>query len=99
MVEWLTASDVLVHSTGGLTVLEAIMLGCPAVSYGWGRGHVRVNNQAYRDFGLADVVSRRDELGSAIVRALERRRTPVEEFGQLPSAASCVLALTSSETR
>jgi UDP-N-acetylglucosamine:LPS N-acetylglucosamine transferase len=99
MVEWLAASDVLVHSTGGLTVLEAIMLGCPAVSYGWGRGHVRVNNQAYRDLGLADVVSSRDELRAAIVRALERRGTPVEEFGRLPSAASCVLALTSREPR
>jgi len=36
----------------GLTVLEALMRGCPAVSYGWGRGHVRVNNAAFRRFGL-----------------------------------------------
>ena len=41
MPDWLAAADALVHSTGGLTVLEALMRGCPAISYGWGRGHVR----------------------------------------------------------
>ena len=40
MPDWLAAADALVHSTGGLTVLEALMRGCPAISYGWGRGHV-----------------------------------------------------------
>ncbi len=38
MSEWLAAADALVHSTGGLTVLEAMMRGCPAISYGWGSG-------------------------------------------------------------
>ena len=41
MSEWLAAADALVHSTGGLTVLEAYIRGCPAISYGWGRGHIR----------------------------------------------------------
>jgi processive 1,2-diacylglycerol beta-glucosyltransferase len=93
MPDWLAAGDALVHSTGGLTVLEAIMLGCPAISYGWGRGHVRLNNRAYRRFGLADVVSHRHELKAAITRALERRRDQSGEFSTLPSAASCLLAL------
>src|SRR5207244_3312045 len=39
MSDWLAAVDVLVHSTAGLTVLEAHMRGCPTISYGWGRGH------------------------------------------------------------
>ena len=55
MSEWLAAADALVHSTGGLTVLEANMRGCPTISFGWGRGHVRVNNEAFRRFGLAQV--------------------------------------------
>ncbi len=38
MPDWLAAADALVHSTGGLTVLEAIMVGCPPISYGWGTG-------------------------------------------------------------
>jgi len=92
MPEWLAAGDALVHSTGGLTVLEALMRGCPAISYGWGRGHVRVNNAAFRRFGLADVAETPDELRAAIVRALERGRTAADAFDRLPSAASFVLA-------
>ncbi len=93
MPDWLAAADVLVHSTGGLTVLEAIMVGCPAISYGWGRGHVRINNRAFRHFGLADVVSRRSQLRAAIVRAFVRGRSQTDDFRTLPSAASCVLEL------
>lgn len=98
MPEWMAAADVLIHSTGGLTVLEALMRGLPAISYGWGRGHVRVNNAAYRRFGLADVVSTRDELVPAIRRALSRGRTSVDGFLSLPSAASVVLAAAKGAT-
>jgi UDP-N-acetylglucosamine:LPS N-acetylglucosamine transferase len=92
MPDWLAAGDALVHSTGGLTVLEALMRGCPAISYGWGRGHVRVNNAAFRRFGLADVVDSRSQLRASIVRALEHGRTSTDSFDHLPSAASFVLA-------
>jgi UDP-N-acetylglucosamine:LPS N-acetylglucosamine transferase len=91
MRDWLAAADVLVHSTGGLTVLEALMQGCPAVSYGWGRGHVRLNNAAYRRFGLAEVVFDRDALGPVIRRAIERPRRVPPPFAELPSAASVIL--------
>ena len=57
MAEWLSAADVLVHSTAGLTVLEAQMCGTWAISYGWGVGRIRVNNRAYRRWGLADVAA------------------------------------------
>jgi len=93
MPEWMAASDVLVHSTCGLTVLEALMRGCHAVSYGWGRGHIRLNDRALVRFGLADVVGRRDELGDALARAIARPRRPDPRFAELPSAASHVLAL------
>lgn len=92
MPDWLAAGDVLVHSTGGLTVLEALMRGCPAISYGWGRGHVRANNAAFRRFGLADVAETRSELRAAVARALARGRTPTDLFDGIPSAASFVLA-------
>jgi processive 1,2-diacylglycerol beta-glucosyltransferase len=92
MPDWLAAADVLVHSTGGLTVLEALMRGCPAISYGWGRGHVRVNNRAFVRFGLAEVVEDRAELRSALVGTLARGRRTRNDFDELPSAASFVLA-------
>jgi UDP-N-acetylglucosamine:LPS N-acetylglucosamine transferase len=92
MNDWLAAGDALVHSTGGLTVLEAHIRGCPTISYGWGRGHIRVHNAAFRRFGLADVVDSRAELAAALRRALAGRRPQNLSFAELPSAASLVLA-------
>jgi UDP-N-acetylglucosamine:LPS N-acetylglucosamine transferase len=93
MSDWLGAADALVHSTGGLTVLEAYVRGCPAISYGWGRGHIRVNNAAFRRYGIAEVVAGRRELYDALRTALSSRPAPGLSLGSLPSAASLVLAL------
>jgi UDP-N-acetylglucosamine:LPS N-acetylglucosamine transferase len=91
MADWLAAADVLIHSTGGLTVLEALLRGCPVVSYGWGRGHIRKHNEAFRRFSLAEVVDDRAQLRAAIMRALAGDPQPVS-LGELRSAASFVLA-------
>jgi UDP-N-acetylglucosamine:LPS N-acetylglucosamine transferase len=91
MGDLLAAADALIHSTAGLTVLEAHVRGCPTVSYGWGRAHIRVNNQAFTRFGLAEVATTRPQLAQALRRALARRREPDLSFAQLPSAASLVL--------
>ncbi|MFN2629092.1 MAG: glycosyltransferase [Gaiellaceae bacterium] len=92
MPDWLAAADVLVHSTGGLTVLEAQMRGCAVVSYGWGRGHIRLHNKAFRRFDLAHVAGTRAELERALLAALRSSRDPDTSFASLPSAASHVLA-------
>ena len=55
MGDVLAASDALIHSSAGLTVLEAIIRGCPVISYGFGYGHVRASNRALERFGLAQV--------------------------------------------
>ena len=91
MPDWLAAADALVHSTGGLTVLEALMRGCPAISYGWGRGHVRAHNRAFTRFGLAQVAVTPGGPASAVASALDHGRVAVD-FSDLPSAASFVLA-------
>ena len=93
MSEWLGAADALIHSTGGLTVFEAYVRGCPTISYGWGRGHIRVNNAAFRRHGIANVVGSERELGSALRGALGAGRAPGLALAALPSAASLVLAL------
>jgi processive 1,2-diacylglycerol beta-glucosyltransferase len=93
MGDWMAAADALVHSTGGLTILEAHIRGCPAISFGWGRGHLRPNNAAFVRHGLAEVVTTRTELIEALRRALAVRRSPDLSFASLPSAASEVLAL------
>jgi UDP-N-acetylglucosamine:LPS N-acetylglucosamine transferase len=86
-------ADALIHSTAGLTVLEAWAVGCPTISYGWGRGHIRANNRAYVRFGIADVAKDRDALAVSLRRALARRASPVEAFARLPLAADVVLDL------
>ena len=91
MGDVLAAGDVLVHSTAGLTVLEAHVRGCATISYGWGRAHIRANNEAFARFGLAEVAADRTELAAALRRALARRTEPNLSFAELPSAASLVL--------
>jgi UDP-N-acetylglucosamine:LPS N-acetylglucosamine transferase len=93
MSDWLAAADALVHSTGGLTVLEAYVRGCPTISYGWGRGHIRANNAAFRRYGIAEVVAGERELERALRAALDSRPGPGLSLGSLPSAASLVLSL------
>jgi UDP-N-acetylglucosamine:LPS N-acetylglucosamine transferase len=88
------ASDVLIHSTAGLTVLEAYIRGCRVISYGWGVAHIRANNRAFERYGIARVAATRAELAAALGEALEHPRSDLSEtFAALPSAASAVLAV------
>ena len=94
MATLLSASDVLVHSTAGLTVLEAYVVGCRPISYGWGVGHIRLNNRAFARHGIAQVVESLGELPDAIRAALARPREPhYADFAALPLAAELVLEL------
>jgi UDP-N-acetylglucosamine:LPS N-acetylglucosamine transferase len=97
MPDWFAAADLLVHSSAGLTVLEALMSGCGVVSYGWGWGHVRVNNEAFARHRLAEVARSRAELPAGMRRALAARPDYGDYFARLPSAASAVLGLPDGE--
>jgi UDP-N-acetylglucosamine:LPS N-acetylglucosamine transferase len=93
MNELFAAADVLVHSTAGLTVLEAYIRGCRVISYGWGIAHIRANNRAFEKHGIARVAGSREELARALHEALEHPRSDLSAtFAALPSAASAVLA-------
>jgi UDP-glucose 4-epimerase len=91
MGEILAASNVLIHSSVGLTVLEAIIRGCPVISYGFGYGHVRVSNHALERFKLAQVATSSAELGPAIERALAERPEPDPSFAARPTSAAMIL--------
>jgi UDP-glucose 4-epimerase len=91
MSDVLAAASVLVHSTAGLTVLEAQIRGCPVVSYGFAVGHVAANNRAYERFGLVRVARSRDELGEAVRAAMADRTVPDPSFAKLPPPASLAL--------
>jgi UDP-N-acetylglucosamine:LPS N-acetylglucosamine transferase len=57
MPELMRAADVLIHSTGGMTSLEAAATGCPLVAYGASTGHIRVHNAAMARLGLLRVAA------------------------------------------
>jgi UDP-N-acetylglucosamine:LPS N-acetylglucosamine transferase len=92
MGDLLAAADVLIHSTAGLTVLEAQIRGTRVISYGWGAGHIRVNNRAFAQLDMADVARTPAELRESLRRALARGpRPPDRSYERLPHAADEVL--------
>jgi UDP-glucose 4-epimerase len=91
MSDWMAAADAMVHSTAGLTVLEAHIRGCPVVSYGFSAGHLRANNAAFERFGLAEVARSEHELAASLRHLTRERRSPDSSFASLPSIASRVL--------
>jgi UDP-glucose 4-epimerase len=95
MSDWMAASDAMIHSTAGLTVLEAHIRGCPVISYGFSAGHVRANNAAFERFGLAEVARSEHELESVLRHITGERRSPDSTFASLPSIASRVLTVRS----
>jgi processive 1,2-diacylglycerol beta-glucosyltransferase len=62
MPDLLAAADVLVHSTGGVTCLEAKAAGTPVVSYGLPVGHARLNTRAMAALELLRLANDTDEL-------------------------------------
>ena len=96
MVTLLSAADALIHSTAGLTVLEALMCDCRVISYGWARGHIRINNRAYEQLGMVAVAKNRPQLAHALIHALAA--PPLgPQVPDLPAAADLVLGLAERE--
>jgi Glycosyl transferases group 1 len=93
MSDWMAAADAMVHSTAGLTVLEAHIRGCPVVSFGFSAGHLRANNAAFERFGLAEVARTEHELEGVLRHLSRERRSPDSSFASLPSIASRVLSV------
>jgi UDP-N-acetylglucosamine:LPS N-acetylglucosamine transferase len=62
MPELLAAADVLVHSTGGVTCLEAKAAGVPVISYGLPVGHASLNTRAMARLELLRLANNVKEL-------------------------------------
>ncbi len=72
MPELLAAADVLVHSTGGVTCLEARAAGTPVVSYGLPVGHARLNTRAMAALQLLRLANDTDELREHVQASFAR---------------------------
>jgi UDP-N-acetylglucosamine:LPS N-acetylglucosamine transferase len=79
MPEILAAADVLVHSTGGVTCLEARAAGTPVVSYGLPVGHARLNTRAMAALDLLRLANDTEELRSHVRASFAaERETPAD---------------------
>lgn len=76
MPELLAAADVLVHSTGGVTCLEAMAAGTPVVSYGLPVGHARVNTRAMAALDLVRLANDTNELREHVRASFAARPEP-----------------------
>jgi processive 1,2-diacylglycerol beta-glucosyltransferase len=79
MNELLAAADTLVHSTGGVTCLEAAVRRCPVVVYGAPRGHARRSAQAMVRLGEADWARSQGELSELLSRTLHKPTAPEQD--------------------
>jgi processive 1,2-diacylglycerol beta-glucosyltransferase len=92
MSELLAAADALVHSTGGVTCLEALVRGCPIVAYGAPPGHAPRTARVMASLGLLQSVLSPSQLVAALGRAVAQPVTERPQVAPAPSAASLVLA-------
>jgi UDP-N-acetylglucosamine:LPS N-acetylglucosamine transferase len=98
MSDVLAAADALVHSTGGVTVLEALARNCPVIAYGAPPGHARLTAKALVKHGLGRLALSPEELTVSLRSVLERPRTVVRTTLSAPSCASLVLEATPRPT-
>jgi processive 1,2-diacylglycerol beta-glucosyltransferase len=81
----LAAADVLVHSTGGVTCLEALAVGCPVVAYGAPPGHARLTARAMARLDLGRNARNPAELRAGLAATLAAPRP-------LPLGHDCALS-------
>ena len=91
MSDLLAAADVLVHSTGGVTCLEALVRGTPVVAYGAPPGHAGSLAKRMGALGLVRHARSRPELADALALAIQGK-LPCPRLGTHPSAAALIRA-------
>jgi UDP-N-acetylglucosamine:LPS N-acetylglucosamine transferase len=94
MSDLLAAADVLVHSTGGVTCLEAMARGCPVVSYGLPVGHAKLNTRLMAKHEFLLLAEDSEELVAHVERGCleSARAVPAPSPAAALDAASAVLA-------
>ncbi|HXW59333.1 MAG TPA: glycosyltransferase [Solirubrobacteraceae bacterium] len=88
MPEVLAAADVLVHSTGGVTCMEAMVAGTPVVSYGLPVGHARINTRAMAELELVRLANDTDELREQVCASFASDASEARAGAQAQSPGS-----------
>lgn len=87
MPQLLAAADALVHSTGGVTCLEAKATGTPVVSYGLPVGHARLNTRAMADLELLRLANDTGELREHVQASFARDEPEGRQESPAPAPA------------
>ena len=98
MSDLLAAADALVHSTGGVTVLEALASDCPVIAYGAPPGHARLTAKALVKHGLGHLALSPEELAASLRSVLEHPPITAKAASSAPSCARLVLETTPRPT-
>jgi UDP-N-acetylglucosamine:LPS N-acetylglucosamine transferase len=93
MPELLAAADLLIHTTGGTTALEARIAGCRLINFDVTVARVRAHARAVQEQGLAQWAPDRARLAAAVRQALAQKAPPRLRIDALPDAADLVLEL------
>lgn len=91
MPELLASADVLVHTTAGVTCLEAWRCGCPVIAYGAPPGHAVRANRRMADLGLVQLARDIPQLVAHVHAAIAERGKVPPLNGDLPTAADLIL--------
>ena len=91
MNDLLAAADVLVHSTGGVTCLEALARECPIIAYGAPPGHAPLLAKTMESLGLVKRAVSSHQLLAALQAALAAGIGAALDRGS--SAASLILGV------
>jgi processive 1,2-diacylglycerol beta-glucosyltransferase len=97
MDELLRAADVVVHSTGGVTSLEALSCGCPLIAFGSSIAHIRTHNRTMAALGLITVADTHAQLAAALRGHLAE--APARHATLATAAADAATAVTAVRER
>lgn len=93
MRDFLCAADAFVTTTAGISCLESLLCGCPAVCYGFPVGHVRDNVRALAAHGYARAAGTSEQLQQELSATLRSGRLAPSSLNELPSAAEVTVQL------
>ena len=99
MSELIAACDAVVHSTAGVTCLEALVRGRPIISFGSPAGHARWNAKAIAGLGMGDATRTPRQLTEALRRAVAQPSVNGRRLKAGRPAASLVVSARPRDSR
>jgi processive 1,2-diacylglycerol beta-glucosyltransferase len=92
MSDLIAASDAVVHSTAGVTCLEALVRGKPIIAFGSPAGHARWNAKTIAGLGMGEDTRTSRQLTAALTRAVSQRTVATRRLRAERPAGSLIVA-------